>query len=153
MIQDRHVVVTTRAAARARPPTTDVLGLPGSAVRAPGVLDRLGRRRPGAADRLRLRDLRRGLRRRAHHGDRQRRRLPALSWVNATALDLTVPAGKPGALTTIVLLDDSIAGPRISRPALRRGHHRQQRPGRLAVGLDHDGQGCGSQRRPTAGRC
>ena len=113
--QDRHVVVTNEGGGPSAPTATDVLGyrLPLSAHPASSVVS-------GAGGVVRLTGSGFGASAAAFAAAHITATVNGvgarLSWVNAGALDLTVPAGKPGALTTIVLIDDSIAGPRITGP-------------------------------------
>lgn len=113
--QDRHVVVTNDGGGASTPGTADVLGyrVPLSArsassiVSAAGGVVRLngsgfGTSAAGFA---------------ASHITATVNGVAArLAWVSSTAVNLTLPAGKPGALPSIVLLDDSVAGPRVSGP-------------------------------------
>jgi hypothetical protein len=113
--QDRHVVVTNEGGGPSAPTATDVLGyrVPLSAHPTSSLVS-------GAGGVVRLTGSGFGTSAAAFAAAHITATVNGvgarLSWVNAGALDLTVPAGKPGALTTIVLIDDSIAGPRITGP-------------------------------------
>jgi hypothetical protein len=113
--QDRHVVVTNEGGGPSAPTATDVLGY-----RAPLSAHPTSSIVSGAGGVVRLTGAGFGTSAAAfaaaHITATVNGVAARVSWVNAGALDVTVPAGKPGALTTIVLVDDSVAGPRIPGP-------------------------------------
>ncbi|MDQ1661959.1 MAG: hypothetical protein QOJ68_1939 [Blastococcus sp.] len=113
--QDRHVVVTNDGGGPSAPSSTDVLGYrvglsahaSSSIVSAAGGVVRLTGSGFGSSAAAFAA---------AHVTATVNGVAARVSWVNAGALDLTVPTGKPGTLTAIVLLNDSIPGPRVSGP-------------------------------------
>ena len=113
--QDRHVVVTTDGGGPSTPSSSDVLGYrvplsahPTSSIvsAAGGVLRLTGSGFGNSAGAFAA----------AHITATVNGIAAPLGWVDSTSLNLAVPAGKPGALTSIVLVDDSIAGPQVSGP-------------------------------------